>query len=1472
MQSEVAIGYFDPNGVNELRRAITNLSTARRSSIGDVTLGNDNVDGDGDKSAPFDFEQTLRTVMRMREEADIASRELGVVFDHLSVTGIGASAAYQPTLGSLLNPLNIAEKVRNARHTPTRTILDGFHGSVRPGEMLLVLGRPGAGCTTLLKTLANETGSYHSTSGTRAYVPSGGGGALLPPEIAKHFRGDVLYCPEDDVHFPSLTVAQTVRFAARCRAPQGADARVGREANLTLGASRDTYANLVTDILLTVFGLRAVKDTVVGDHLLHGISGGQKKRVSITEVMAARACIACWDNSTRGLDSSTALEFVHAVRLATDLVHMTSIVSLYQAGENLYKLFDKAGFTTALFHTVCLIYEGKLAYFGPASEARQYFINLGYEPAHRQTTADFLVAVTDPNGRIPRAVESGTAFLSETDGSDGVTHPVPRTAQEFADYFSASEICRRSREDVRAHMAEAGSQGKGVNAYRHSARIEHARHTRVTSPYLLSVPMQARAVMVRRVQILRGNLLATVLNTMTFLVQGIIVGTVYFQSPQTTAAYFSRGGVLFFSLLFSALSTMAEIPALFSQRPIVLRHRNWAFYHPFIDSVSLSLVDLPITFVNTTIWGILLYFLVGLQQTAGQFFIFFLFLFIVNVTMKSWFRGLAAAFDAEATAQTLAGISVLAFVLYTGYTIPQPSMIGALKWLTWLNPLRYGFEAIVSNEFHTLDGTCANLVPEGTGYENISLSNQVCTTVGSVAGQDTVDGNRFIALSFGYSYSHVWRNLGIIIAFGIAFTTALLAFTEAKTKVSAAASMTLYKRETSTSTEAGSTPEKQGGATPAPDSKALQAAPAMHDVFTFQHINYSVPAPGSARHSQQLQLLNDVSGYVAPGKLTALMGESGAGKTTLLNVLAQRVDVGVVTGEMFVKGQALPADFQAQTGYCQQLDTHLSTSTIRESLLFSANLRQPASVPLAEKEAYVDTVLAMCGLTEFADMIIGTAGVEIRKRTTIGVELAAKPKLLLFLDEPTSGLDSQSAWSIVTFLRSLADNGQAILCTIHQPSSELFQTFDRLLLLRKGGETVYFGDLGHNAETLISYFERNGASPIPEGANSAEWMLDVIGAGATAEVAENWYEIWQHSSEATTLENDIQRIHAEGRRGDCIKTAQKTQFATPWWYQAKELIKREAAFHYRDPTYLMAKLVLNIVAGLFIGFTFFKAKDSQQGTQNKLFAMFMSTIISVPLAQQLQSIFLDMRSVYEIRERPSRMYSWTALVTSQIFVEIPWNMLGSTLYFLCWYWTVGYPTSRAGYQYLMMGILFPWYYTTVSQSVAAMSPNKEIASILFSFLFSFVLTFNGIVQPYRRLGWWQWMYRLSPYTYVLEGWFTNAVGHTDITCSSVEYVSLNPPSGETCGQYMDTYINTHGGYLTNADATSDCQFCSTRTTDQFYQTNFNMFYSHHWRNVGLTCAYIVFNIFVVFAFTWFFRIRTTSLVGAVRRILPRRRH
>ena len=165
-----------------------------------------------------------------------------------------------------------------------------------------------------------------------------------------------------------------------------------------------------------------------------------------------------------------------------------------------------------------------------------------------------------------------------------------------------------------------------------------------------------------------------------------------------------------------------------------------------------------------------------------------------------------------------------------------------------------------------------------------------------------------------------------------------------------------------------------------------------------------------------------------------------------------------------------------------------------------------------------------------------------------------------------------------------------------------------------------------------------------------------------------------------------------------------------------------------------------------------------------------------------------MRDIYEIRERSSRMYHWSAITTAQVVMELPWNILGSTLFFLCWYWTVGFEHSRAGFTYLMYGVCFPIYYTTIALAVASMSPTAEIAGLMFSLLFSFVLTLwvslrkpitgtanhnvcsDGVLQPFRLLGWWRWMYRLSPFTYLIEallgqGGFISSI--PDYMCSIV---------------------------------------------------------------------------------------------------------
>lgn len=202
-------------------------------------------------------------------------------------------------------------------------------------------------------------------------------------------------------------------------------------------------------------------------------------------------------------------------------------------------------------------------------------------------------------------------------------------------------------------------------------------------------------------------------------------------------------------------------------------------------------------------------------------------------------------------------------------------------------------------------------------------------------------------------------------------------------------------------------------------------------MFTWTDVTYTIPTKDGPR-----VLLDHVSGYVKPGRLTALMGESGAGKTTLLNALAQRLtSFGTIEGSFLVDGNPLPISFARSTGFAEQEDVHQPNQTVREALRFSALLRQPPEVPVEEKYEYVERIISLLEMGSIAGATIGVSGAglnqEQRKLLTLGVELAAKPQLLFFLDEPTSGLDSQAAWNIVRFLRKLADAGQAIICEYH---------------------------------------------------------------------------------------------------------------------------------------------------------------------------------------------------------------------------------------------------------------------------------------------------------------------------------------------------------------------------------------------------------------------------------------------------------
>lgn len=210
-----------------------------------------------------------------------------------------------------------------------------------------------------------------------------------------------------------------------------------------------------------------------------------------------------------------------------------------------------------------------------------------------------------------------------------------------------------------------------------------------------------------------------------------------------------------------------------------------------------------------------------------------------------------------------------------------------------------------------------------------------------------------------------------------------------------------------------------------------------------------------------------------------------------------------------------------------------------------------------------------------------------------------------FLDEPTSGLDSQTSWAICDLMEKLKNSGQAVLCTVHQPSAMLFQRFDRLLFLHTGGQTVYFGPIGSGSATLIDYFEHNGANRCPKDANPAEWMLEVIGAAPGSHSDKDWHSIWRNSAEYREVCNELDRLAEE--RPKMTKPIEDKDsfrpFAAPMGSQLLEVTHRVFSQYWRTPSYIYSKVALCTLSALFIGFVFYNAPVTQQGLQNQMFSV-----------------------------------------------------------------------------------------------------------------------------------------------------------------------------------------------------------------------------------------------------------------------------
>ncbi|EHK99732.1 putative ABC transporter G family member 14 [Glarea lozoyensis 74030] len=975
-------------------------------------------------------------------------RKLGLTWNNLTVKGVAADASFNESIVSQFLPERL-KSTNGGIKASLRTIVDRTHGCVKPGEMLLVLGRPGAGCTSLLKVLANRRHGFSEIDGDVKF------GSLDHKEAAK-YRGQIVMNTEEEIFYPTLTVGQTIDFVTRMKMPR----------NTVQGYNNSEEARVASrDFLLNLLGISHTSDTKVGNEYVRGVSGGERKRVSIIEAMATRGSIYCWDNPTRGLDASTALQYIKSIRAMTDIFGLASVVTIYQAGNGIYELFDK----------VLVLDEGSEIFYGPLKQARPFMEDLGFVCDDGANVADFLTGVTVPTERKIRP---------------GYEMSFPRTAEAIKNQYLQSSI----KSEMEAEYGYASTQAAKDNTQEFALAVRDEKHSSKfmkNQPYVVNFSTQLKTATQRQYSIIRGDMSTLIIKQASNIVQALTSGSLFYMAPDNSLGLFIKSGALFVSLLFNSLLAQSEVTDSFAGRPILAKHKSFALHHPAAFCLAQIITDIPILIFQISAFSLILYFMVDLTRTADAFFTF---------------------------------------------------------WIYWIDPIVYAFDALLSNEMNNKVLPCVgpNLVPNGPGYA--SAVNQACTGVrGALPGATSVTGTQYLS-SLSYSHSNMWRNVGILWVWWLFYVTLTIVFTSRWKEDASQSGLLLVPRAISKKSspkipldEEAQASEKQIVSS---GSSSDQSQDQDHQlirntsIFTWKNLTYTVKTPSGPR-----VLLNNVHGWIKPGMLGALMGSSGAGKTTLLDVLAQRKTDGTIKGSVLVDGRPL------------SLDIHEPLATVREALEFSALLRQPRTTPREEKLKYVDTIIKLLEMQDIENCLIGTSSgaglsVEQRKRLTIGVELVSKPTILLFLDEPTSGLDGQAAFNIIRFLKKLASAGQAILVTIHQPSAQLFSQFDTLLLLAKGGNTVYFGDIGDGASTVKDYFEHEASSAPPKTGDDG------------------------------------------------------FEFAMPLWDQVKIVTHRMNISIWRNTEYVNNKFALHILIGLIVGFSFWKLGNSVGELQLRLFAMF----------------------------------------------------------------------------------------------------------------------------------------------------------------------------------------------------------------------------------------------------------------------------
>eukprot|EP00127_Corallochytrium_limacisporum_P006559 Clim_evm31s230 gene=Clim_evmTU31s230 len=1423
------------------------------------------------------------------------------------------------------------EEPRGRRGQLERSLVSGLEGYAKAGQMVLVLGPPGSGCTTLLQALAGKHSAFKRIEGAIYYNGE-------KNEFDK-YRPRIIHVAEEDVHLPALTVEETLRLAAEMRTPLNMP-------------NRQQRIQLTIDNALRMLGLSHVRNTPVGDDLLRGVSGGEKRRVSIGEAMVTGAKVLVMDGYTNGLDSAAALDIVRTLKLIARITGLTVILTQYQARKEIYEEFDN----------VLVLKEGKQVFFGPPKAAVPYFGTLGLKVPARRTVPDFLstiglditairdrsakdyqkahyrtmVTMSQPNTPGSPGIGLGANGDIETGDINGGRRRPSLHSQ--GSVMSFSEMNENFDVDKGAVMQLRNGMVANADTLR-KAYMKSDLHKRVRkvlddrsqlvaelpecqcfdakkgfeSQYAVTFWHQLKLLIWRQSTLIRKDPRPIYRRLFRMLIVAILLALSFLNVPDNAVGAFSRAGLFFFALSYVALLSFGFIPVLMNRRAVYYKHSDASFYGPGAYVAAVTIEDIPWTVLETGLFAFIVYFLVGFRTNAAAFFYFWLAFWATDVALSGYIRMWAVGVGYTPYAQLGAGSTILLFALFAGFLIPRLSIPDWLIWLYWSSPLRYSFTGLLLNEFSGLGLGCdeSELVPPASavadlgGNVNTDPALQACPIPGNGDGLefirerfDVVEeaGLRWLYLFVLLAYATIFALISTVLLGKLRFGNAYESLVVFKrrhagaayvsegnsSKAKAAAAAAIEDNEHSNSGEysddgAPKQPGKVNLTGPESDEVSDNTTTVLKTnqvgdlklppvYFYWRNLVYEVdiPVPKDAPsdYNNKKRLLDNVWGYVEPGTVTALMGSSGAGKSTLLDVLAKRKTGGHISGDIMVNGMPQDDNFHRLIGYVEQQDIHLPRFSVREALSYAARLRLPASVTDEEREEIIYDTMVTLELLDVEDAIIGGADIGIglplatRKRVTMGVELVAKPSIV-FLDEPTSGLDTKAALIVMRTIRRIADSGRACIATIHQPSTEIFEMFDNLLLMQRGGQMVYFGPLGNESTLLIKYLEGNGAEAPASDENPADYMLKVIGAGVGSRMEQNWHHTWLDSEDNSALRTRLRgRSHQtrvkhqysdsndpEKAGGDAIdgKTdavaAYPPQEATPVSFenrfavsqsvQVRTEVGRQLNRHVRSPAYNTSRFLQAIVIALIVGLTFLNLTSNQADLRNRVAVNYYIIIVGGVTILAVMSPLTAARAVF-YRERASGYYNDFTHFVGVFVSELPFAIGAALVFSPILYFLVGFQDQldsdgRAGafFAWLLFFVVFQITITAFGQSVAAWSPTLLDGQNLAPAIFSAFNLFAGflLIQP-RIPDYFIWLYWMNPYRMALSSLSVLVLRDGSFTCDESELVIFEAPPTGTCEDYNDIVYGTDTT-LTNYETfnATACSYCEYVDGEQYLDDN-----------------------------------------------------